>query len=274
MSAIVSAVSIIPGNVASVATAVAQSIVGSGNGLSLVQNSSVYLSYDATGNPPATFTGGANANMTIGSVGSGAQPRLDSGAVISTGVSMSFTLRSFSPIFSGTGSVDLGQPGPLDDDVFLSFAIVPDDGTNKLHLELAFGSNGYLTKVGDLSVNDSSFVRINGVDIFFVPGTTIPIGFNTVYPLGYSAPPLNINGYNHDYYVDNAAITYTGYNGYAQVSYDVAVTAGAVYALEFGVADVGDGLLDSALIIGQLLCTYDAAFVPTPTPVAVLQRPL
>ncbi len=91
----------------------------------------------------------------------------------------------------------------------------------------------------------------NGAEnIALVPGTSTPVAIDNVNN-GYSATePANGPCTNCQYYVDNSGGSYLQYDGYTEViSLEYPVTAGETYHFMIAIADAGDHIYDSGVLI-------------------------
>ena len=158
----------------------------------------------------------------------------------------------------------------------LTFDFVPTGNT--VTFKYVFGSEEYNNYVNS-SYNDVFGFFINGINYALIPGTTTPVSINNVncgYASGANAAPGT--GTNCDYFVNNTNATFSGLldtqlDGLTKVLSIVApVNSGSTNTMFIGIADAGDGILDSAVFLqagsftvcgqpGQPAC-------PTPEPVS------
>lgn len=87
----------------------------------------------------------------------------------------------------------------------------------------------------------------NGAEnIAWVPGTTTPVAIDNVNNGQSGSGPCT----NCQYYVDNSGGPYLQYDGYTEViSLEYPVTAGETYHFMIAIADAGDGIYDSGVLI-------------------------
>lgn len=130
----------------------------------------------------------------------------------------------------------------------LEFDLVPVG--NVLEFEYVFASEEYPEFVGS-SFNDVFGFFISGPDtlsgmyvnenIALVPGTTLPIAINNVNP-----------GLNNAYFVDNQTLNGQSivFDGFTTVlTAQIYVIPSATYHLKMAIADVSDGVYDSAIFL-------------------------
>ena len=220
-----------------------------GNGVQVV-------SATFTGDPlsSGTYTG---ATTTI----PGVVPS-DSGVILSTGHVASFTNSSGTTntnIAANTGTNTAGVDGNAQlfavagvatfDGAILDASFIPDG--DYLTMQFVFTSEEYPEYVNQ-GVNDAFGVWVNGQ---FVP-VSITVAGNV------SIDTVN-QGTNTNLYVDNTADAFnTEMDGFTYVlSLKAAVNAGQINTIRIGVADGGDSIFDSNLLImGNSLQTYALAF--------------
>ncbi len=155
-------------------------------------------------------------------------------------------------------TVENGQPGDVDldglttdsteDASVLSFNFVPTG--NRVTFSYVFGSEEYNEFVNS-QFNDVFGFFINGVNVAVLPGTNTPVAINNV-NCGFasSGNPAPGAGPNCTRFRDNTtgAID-TELDGLTTVLFiDAAVNAGQTNTMKIAIADVGDQLLDSAVL--------------------------
>jgi hypothetical protein len=131
----------------------------------------------------------------------------------------------------------------------VEFDFIPS-GDTIFVADFVFGSEEYLEFVNS-GYNDAFGFFVEGpstngpLNVAWIPGTSTPIAID------------NVNaGMNSEYYVDNTAGTTLQYDGYTTPIYlEYPVLAGETYHLKVVVADAGDGIYDSGVIIrSQSFC--------------------
>ena len=147
-------------------------------------------------------------------------------------------------------SSDMGQPGSAalsslagsaDSYDAAGYHVTLTPSGNTLHIRFAFASEEYPEYVG-AGFNDVMAIWVGGQNCALVPGTDIPVSVD------------NINDTtNSQYYVDNQ----TGASGYSTsmdgltvpLTCNVPVTPGQPVDVNIAIADVGDGIYDSAIAL-------------------------
>lgn len=249
-----------------------------GQGVTVLNAGFLYLPY-AIG----TF------NDTVGSIG------MNEGLIMATGLvqvteppnlSQGTTMGGQT---SGLMDVDLMQllnpPAQQWDAAILSIELIP--AGDSLHLRYVFGSEEYDEYVCSIK-NDVMGIFLAGpgiagphsngaINMATLPATGLPVCVNTV-NLGY--PGTNGDGLCWYYpnwqmdtvhYIDNFFGPDCGLDGYTEVlTAKAAVVPGEVYQMKIAIADVHDGLYDSAVFLeaGSLtseLSTSVASSAPTAT---------
>jgi gliding motility-associated-like protein len=193
------------------------------------------------------YTGHQNA---IGYFSNGI-PGLDfeNGVILSSGN----VLDAAGPNTSGSTGTDFGQPGnallnaitngTTEDAAILEFDFVP--ASDLLEFQYVFGSDEY-PEFANSSYNDVFAFLISGgpenynnVNIALIPGTATPVTIN------------NVNATNNSqYYIDNQFGANVEYDGLTvTLTATKPVTACETYNIKLGVADVFDGIYDSAVFL-------------------------
>jgi|GEM_PF-1054772 len=157
------------------------------------------------------------------------------------------------PNNTGSAGTNLGRPGnsllnsiangTTYDAAVLSFNFVP--ASNMLEFQYVFASEEYPEYAGS-SYNDvfAFFLsggpeNYNNVNIALIPGTSTPVTIN------------NVNHYtNSQYYVNNSGNAHIQYDGMTvTLTAQKPVTPCATYNIKLAIADVGDGVYDSAVFL-------------------------
>ncbi|MBM4073230.1 MAG: hypothetical protein FJ271_30555 [Planctomycetes bacterium] len=206
------------------ANALVKNLVGNG----IVVKS---VSYTGNVNSAGLFTGGK------GSV------KIASGVVLSTGNAVDVKGPN-----TGNSSTDLGGPGDTDlnnlinntdtyDATVLEFTFIPK-GPN-FSFQYVFGSDEYNEDVNS-SFNDVFAFFVNGKNVAKIPGTNLPVSINN----------LN-NGEYSQFFVDNESNTHNvAMDGYTTVlPISLKVTPNTLNTIKLAIQDVGDGSLDSWVLI-------------------------
>jgi hypothetical protein len=170
----------------------------------------------ATSGAGGTFSGGASAGIGI-----------DSGLILTTGLASSAPGPNDNTATSGAGVT-----------TSLMFSFTTSGGS--LFFNYFFASEEYNEFVGT-QFNDLFELRVDGVNIAFVPSTTTPVKVNNVN-----------NSVNSAYYNDNTtgAAANIEYDGFTDVFQAQALNlAAGTHTIEFLIADAGDSQLDSAVFI-------------------------
>jgi len=185
------------------------------------------------------------SNAAIGSFGSGGSLGINSGIVLSTG---NIGDASGSNDAENSGA-DLGEPGhyTLDpvvspyfthDAMVLEFDVVTVSPT--FAISYVFGSEEYREFVGT-PYNDVFAFFVNGANIALAPGTNDPVTVNTINHLR-----------NSSVYRDNDGSGTTELDGYTTPLLAVAVVEpGVTQHIRIAIADVSDGIYDSAVFIRE-----------------------
>jgi PKD repeat protein len=173
---------------------------------------------------------------------------IDYGLILSTG--NVFDAIDVSSFFAST---NLNGPGdqmlsnivgfPTYDAVIIEFDFIPL-ADSIIPFEFIFASEEYPEWVGS-DFNDIFGFFIDGpgfnglTNIAIVPGTNLPIAINNIN-----------NSLNSSYYIDNTYGTFWAYDGYTVVfTLNVPVIANQQYHFRIALADVSDGIYDSAIIL-------------------------
>lgn len=205
-------------------TAMVQSLVG--NGITVKS-----VSYTGNANSAGLFTGGENS------------VKIKSGVVLSTGNAVDVKGPN-----SGNSSTDLNGAGDTDlnnlinntdthDATVLEFTFIPK-GPN-FSFQYVFGSDEYNEYVNS-SFNDVFAFFVNGKNVAKIPGTNLPVSINN----------LNAGEYSQ-FFVDNESNTHNvAMDGYTTVlPISLKVTPNTLNTIKLAIQDVGDGSLDSWVLI-------------------------
>jgi len=198
--------------------------------------------FQFTGNPDARgYFDGSNSDIGV-----------SEGVIISTGMVADAPGPNGTPNsdegtdFSGPGNGSLTAiaGGVTSDAAILEFDFIPSSDT--VQFKYVFASNEYMFYVG-AGVNDVFAFFISGpgisgeMNVALIPGTTTPVTID------------NVNAdENSQYYIDNENPpgSTVEYNGFTQVLTAMAVLqACESYHIRLAIADVGDGLFDSAVFL-------------------------
>ena len=178
-------------------------------------------------------------------------PGLDfaTGVIMSTGN----VSDAVGPNTSGSTGTNLSQPGDpnlnniisgnTQDAAVLRFDFMPAENT--VEFQYVFGSEEY-PEFANSSYNDVFAFFISGgpenynfVNIALLPGTNTPVSINNV---------NHVN--NSQYYINNANSPNIEYDGLTVTLTAFAnVTACEIYQMKLAIADVGDGIYDSAVFL-------------------------
>ncbi|MDC8831119.1 choice-of-anchor L family PEP-CTERM protein [Alteromonas gilva] len=223
------------------------------NGLATTGESTIGAS-DAFG----TFTGGLSAGLGF-----------DAGIMLSTGnVTAAVgpnTESATGSDFTGGGDSYLDSMVPnysTYDAAILKFSFTSTTGS--MFFNYIFASEEYPEFVGQ-GYNDVFAFLVDGVNVANVPGTSTVVGVDTV----------NAN-VNSTYYNDNSpsAPSYDiAFDGFTDVftAGISGLTIGQTYEIEMKIADVGDGILDSAVFIESAsFSDINPNEVPEPAPLALM----
>lgn len=224
----------------------AQELVGAGITISNV-------SYTGTANQIGTFSNGASTNLGI-----------DEGVVLATGNIANIPNQAgtqMSNNMGGGGDTDLTALANRTtyDRAILEFDFVPTGNT--VSFDYVFGSEEYPNYVNS-NYNDAFGFFLSGpgitgpfsnnaTNIALIPGTSTPISINNVNE-GYSSgcPNPGSGCTNCAFFVNNCGGTTIVFNGFTTVmtaTYNV--ECGKTYHIKLGVADAGDGVLDSGVFL-------------------------
>src|SRR5690554_284394 len=128
---------------------------------------------------------------------------------------------------------------PEGDSIALDYVFASEEYPN-FHPDFPTNSPYFIPTVCD-SVTDVMGIFISGPgfngseNIAFIPGTTIPVGINTITPPGWNCPGMP--DYS-EYYIDNSMGQNVIFNGFTTVlTAKAAVTPGATYRIRIGVAE-------------------------------------
>ena len=190
----------------------------------------------------------------------------DSGVILATGPStLAIGPNNSDGAGSGVGGLtpdaDLAtlSTGTLYDRASLEFDFIPTQST--VSFRFVYASEGYCEQVGN---------PLNDVLGFFISGPGIPGGTQNIALVPATTTPVNTNTVNHQsnsgFYANNQpatsanlcgqpastlpSVTELQYDGYTRKFTAVAnVQPGQAYHLKLAIADVGDGLYDSAVFL-------------------------
>jgi hypothetical protein len=259
------------------ATALANSLLAPASGISVVAGSAFYV-----GAPTAsgTFTNGGTGAAGVG---------IDSGVVLTTGDARFI---GSSAAFAGdnsnkTGDFTAGVGNSLTPNnspgnalfnsltnartanaSILGFSFIPQ--ASSLRLSFVFASEDYNDLVNAGFPTDVFGIFVNGVNYALVPGTSTPISASSVNcggPTSGAAP--NVGGQNCGLFRDNALFDLidSEVDGFTtKFTFAIAVNAGSVNSLQFGIADALDSVGDSALLVQAA----SIAAVPEPSTYALM----
>jgi PKD repeat protein len=165
----------------------------------------------------------------------------------------------------GDTLLDVFAGAPTYDACIVEFDFIPS-GDTIFVADFVFGSEEYPEFVNS-GYNDAFGFFVEGpstngpLNVAWIPGSSTPIAID------------NVNaGMNSEYYVDNTAGTTLQYDGYTTPIYlQYPVLAGETYHLKVVIADAGDGIYDSGVIIrSQSFCAdswfQSSEFVAEPQP--------
>jgi hypothetical protein len=134
------------------------------------------------------------------------------------------------------------------DAAILAFDFVPQAG--RVDFSYVFSSDEY-NEFANSSVNDVFAFFVNGANCALVPGTTQPVSINTVNggnPFGTGA--VNPQYFRNNDFQDGSAPIPTEMDGLTTVfTCSAAVTPNATNTMRLGIADGGDGVLDSNVFL-------------------------
>lgn len=203
-------------------------------------------------NVQISYTGDKNSFKSFSQIGLWDDPNntlgISYGIILSTGDV--FNVIDSAGYFAST---DVNGPGdslltnlaqsPTYDAVSIEFDFIPLVDSI-VPFEFIFASEEYPEWVGS-PYNDIFGFFIQGpgfnslTNIALVPGTTMPIAIN------------NVNqGLNSTYYIDNTNGTFWAYDGYTvKFTLHVPVIANEQYHFKFALADAGDAIFDSGVIL-------------------------
>ncbi len=181
----------------------------------------------------------------------------DEGVVMATG----YAVDAIGPNTNTSGaSTNLSQPGDSDltaligattyDAAVLQFDFIPAE--DEVEFRYVFASDEYHQWVNS-SFNDVFAFFISGgpenynlQNIALVPGTSIPVAINNV-NLG---NPVGTGCANCEYFINNLGSPYIMYDGMTvTLTAYAAVTPCETYQMKLAIADVSDGILDSAVFL-------------------------
>jgi len=165
-------------------------------------------------------------------------------------------------------STENGTPGDADlnvitagtqDAAVLEFDFVPTDDT--LFFQYVFASEEY-NEFANSAFNDVFAFFLNGTNVALIPSTTTPVSINTVN----GGDPFGTNAQNPQFFRNNdlqdgGGTINTEMDGLTVVfNVQATVTPNQTNHIKLAIADVSDGILDSAVFIRS------GSFVVTPKP--------
>lgn len=223
------------------------SLLSADAGITIVPGS---VSYTGSNIASGTFTGGgSNQSNSIG---------IQTGIILTSGDA---AFVSNVPNINGSAGTNngaagsallngLGQ-GTTFNASILSFSFIPT--SNQVQFSYVFGSEEYNNFVNS-GFNDVFGFFVNGENFALVPGTNTPVAINNVNCGGPSNGAANgVNPENCNFFRDNPPNSNTidtELDGLTVIlSFVANVNAGEENLIELGIADVGDGALDSAVFI-------------------------
>ncbi|GAB3598250.1 choice-of-anchor L domain-containing protein [Microbacterium tumbae] len=193
-----------------------------------------------------SFTGAPSAAGVFG--GFDAALGITSGLILSSGSAAAIVGPNTLP----NTSTEQGTPGDLTlwpdshDAAILEFDFVPD--SSLLTFTYVFGSEEYPEWV-DFGVNDAFDLRVNETACAVVPGTSTPVSIDTI----------NANA-NAQYYVSGDGSQVTEMDGYTTpLTCTATVTPDETNRLRLSIADIGDSIYDSWVLIQAQSVRVDAA---------------
>ncbi|MEO1541966.1 MAG: Hint domain-containing protein [Pseudomonadota bacterium] len=221
-----------------------------------------------------TFSSGIYDGYVDTTLGTAGVLPSEQGVILSTGFATNFSNATGGNNQSGSRSGNTGgieddpdfnaaAGGSTDDASFLVIEFEPLAGQTSLNLEFRFYSEEYNEYVYS-NFNDVALVMIDGVQIPISAGDGT-ISVNSINNAG-TTPPTNGNqandpnptngvfdSSNPNLYIDNTdGSEVTEFDGFTvTLSLDIPVTPGVQQELKIGVADKGDELWDSALVIAS-----------------------
>lgn len=155
---------------------------------------------------------------------------------------------------NGDGDLDILAAGVTRDAVIIEFDFIPH-GDTIFVADFVFGSEEYPEYVNS-QFNDVFGFFVDGpttngpVNTAVIPGTSTPIAINNVNN-GYSQSYPSVGPCtNCQYYVENQNGTATQYDAYTTpIHLEYPVLSGETYHFKVAIADVGDRIYDSGVII-------------------------
>jgi len=254
-------------------------ILGTGFTLPAGSDAAFIGGVDAT---DGTFTSAGFFHGGLSSIG------IESGIILSTGDAL--TAAGPNTAHASSGDASLAGDADLDNEFFsaepaarktqdatsLAFT-VQAEFSGPAYFNFVFASEEYNDLVGTASQADALAVFITDLsaggaaeNVALIPGTTTPVSRSTVnggnpYGTGAANPGLYNN---NDLREGGANLQEFGYDGFTDVfTAQVDVEAGKQYLIKFVIADAGDRLIDSAVLIeaGSL-----GSVNPAPAPVGLV----
>jgi hypothetical protein len=193
----------------------------------------------------ASFTGSAVAAGTF--TGGGSTIGINSGVILSTGN----VLTAQGPNNTGGAGTSLGTAGsPLIGNSFnaAQLDITFTTTTGSVFFNYAFASEEY-NEFANSAFNDQFLLLLNGTNIATLPGTSTVVSINTVN----GGNPLGTNPQNAQFFVNNpqSGGVNLQFDGFTTVltATGTGLDINAQHTLSFLIADVNDGILDSAIFI-------------------------
>ena len=239
-----------------------------GGGVTVVSGSENYI-----GDPTqsGTFTVTSDTGLSVG-IGMG------SGVILTTGNANDApgpNSADDTSTLTWTGAdADLDSlisEGTLDKAV-LEFEFTLDDPTATLFFRFAFASEEY-NEYTNSEFNDVFGIFVDGNNVAFIEGTTIPVSINTVNggtPFGTDAS--NSTLFHNNDLNDGGPFFNLEYDGFTDVFTAIVKGLGAgTHTIKFAIADAGDQVLDSAVFIqGGSLGDVDPNVIPEPSTIVLL----
>lgn len=161
---------------------------------------------------------------------------------------------------NGDPSLDVLAGAATYDAVVIEFDFIPH-GDTIFVADFVFGSEEY-PEYANTQFNDVFGFFVDGpstsgpVNTALIPGTTTPITINNINNGNYTSPPATGPCLNCQYYVENLNGTATEYDAYTTpLHLEYPVISGETYHFKVAIADVGDRLWDSGVLIqSQSFC--------------------
>lgn len=208
-----------------------------GAGISYVTGSGI-----CTGNVNAfgTYTGMLSVGTVFDPVQCGfTAADITDGAIIATGNVTTAKVDATHPQLPDRGT-DFAPAGVSGDSITYQFSFIPQYPL--VIWPICFGSEEYPEFV-DL-FNDTMSVKLDGVEIGLLPGSTTQIAINSV----------NDHS-NVRYFCNNSAGGVVQYDGLVPLNLSMICVPGQTYTVVVNVKDVSDGRYDSAIMMGLMAST-------------------